>query len=129
MQNCILSQSQKKPNKTVHVCTAPEGYKRLGRAEFLYNKHMKVARLPVLGSGRLYLSRNHSSSDQTISMIYSESIFVPLGIQHEMRMRHIVVCVLSDSTMLFHIITQTARFLERRCLEKICVLVVFPNLV
>ena len=38
-----------------------------------------------------------------ISIIYSECVFVASGIQHEMRMRHIVICDLPDSTVFFHI--------------------------
>jgi hypothetical protein len=41
---------------------------------------------------------------------YSEIISVALGIQQAMGMRRIVICDLSDSTMFFHIISQTARF-------------------
>ena len=37
-------------------------------------------------------------------------MFAALGIKHAMRMRHIVIRSLSDSTMLFYIISSTARF-------------------
>ena len=34
-----------------------------------------------------------------------ESVFVALGIQHAVRMRRIVICGLSDCTILFHIMS------------------------
>jgi len=34
-----------------------------------------------------------------------ESVFVPLGIQHAMRMHHIVICGLPHSTVFFNIIS------------------------
>ena len=41
---------------------------------------------------------------KTISITYSKSVFAALGIQHAMRMRHIVICGLSGSVIIFHII-------------------------
>jgi len=40
-----------------------------------------------------------------LSITYSECVSVVLLIQHAMRMRHIVVCGLSGSTVFIHIIS------------------------
>jgi len=50
-------------------------------------------------------SCNHCCSGKTISITYSESVFVALGIQRRMHMRHIVIYGLPGSTVFFHIIS------------------------
>jgi hypothetical protein len=40
-----------------------------------------------------------------ISITYSECVFVTLGIQHAMRVRHIVISGLSSTTKFFQIIS------------------------
>jgi hypothetical protein len=36
---------------------------------------------------------------QAISIAYTEGVFVPLGIQHAVRMYHVVICGLFGSTV------------------------------
>jgi hypothetical protein len=42
--------------------------------------------------------------EKAILLIYSEFVFVVLGIQHAMRMHNIFICGLPDSTVVFDII-------------------------
>ena len=45
---------------------------------------------------------------------YSEIVFVALGIQHTNRMRRIVICGQSDSSISFHTIPKKVRFSEEK---------------
>ena len=47
---------------------------------------------------------NHYCSGKTVSIRYSECVFVALGTHHAMRMRHIAICGQPRSTIFFHII-------------------------
>jgi hypothetical protein len=45
--------------------------------------------------------------EKTISITYSECVFIALDIQHAMRVRHIVICGMPVSTVFFCIIPKT----------------------
>jgi hypothetical protein len=51
---------------------------------------------------------------KAICITYSECLFVALSIQHAMRTRHIVICGLPPSTIIFHIISQTTLLQKKK---------------
>jgi hypothetical protein len=72
---------------------------------------------------------NHCCSEKATSVAYSECLSAALGIQHAMRVGHIVICGLLGSKILLQIISQTARFSDKtnkqkKVIEhKMCVLI------
>ena len=59
------------------------------------------------------------------SITYSERVFVILGIQLAMRMRHIVVFGLSSRRKFFRIVTNGTIFEKKKLLNIKCVLIFF----
>ena len=51
-------------------------------------------------------SCNRCCSEKAVSITFSECMFVALGMQHAMRMRHIVICGLPRSIKFFHFVSQ-----------------------
>jgi len=59
--------------------------------------------------------------EKVMSTIYTECVFLALGIKHAMRMRRIFVCGLSGSTVFFHLISIMTRFSKEKLLNMKCV--------
>jgi len=54
------------------------------------------------------------------SIAYSECVFVAIVMQHALCVRHIVICTLSGSTIIFHIISSMAQFKKKVSEHKMC---------
>jgi hypothetical protein len=48
---------------------------------------------------------NNWCSGKAVHITYTECVFIAVGIQHAMRMRHFIICELSGSTLFCHIIS------------------------
>jgi hypothetical protein len=67
------------------------------------------------------LSCNHCCSGKAIRMTYPECLFMALGFQHAMVMRHIITCGLSGSTIFFSHYLINGMVLETKLLSIKCV--------
>jgi hypothetical protein len=74
-------------------------------------------------------SCNHCCSGKAMNITYSECVFVGLGVQHAVRMSHIVIFGLPGCTIFFHIVSYTADIRENFIEHKMCVLIFCTTLV
>jgi hypothetical protein len=73
-------------------------------------------------------SCNHCCSWKARNITYCECLFIAFVIEHEMRIRHIVICGLPRSEIFIHIISIKHDFRKNAFQHKMCVLISSTNL-
>jgi len=103
----------------IWVCTAVTYFNAKQDRQYAYNVTLMTR------------SWNHCWRGKEISITRSEYVFIALGIQHAMRMRHIFICSLPRSTAFFlHYLIKRHDFRWKKVLGyQICVLIFSTNFV
>jgi hypothetical protein len=100
-------------------------------SKILCDKLTEITTTWAMGVQRNITARSciHCCSGNAGSVTYCVCVFVALGIQREMHVRHVAICGLSDCSIFFHIISQTARFSTNVIEYKMCVLIFYTTFV
>jgi hypothetical protein len=83
------------------------------------HKILQKQRTKITKTG-MVRSRNHYGRGKSISITYTECVCVALVFQHAKRMRHAVICGLSDTIIFLHIIITRHDFLKKSTKHKMC---------